>query len=218
MYLLKGWNFTRDRYIWYASYGSNTLNERFYCYLKGGQIAGNNRKFKGCRDPSLPIDESPVLFNHALYFAKRSGSWNGGGVAFVNVESSPDQRTLGKMFLIKKCQLPEILQQENNRDVIPVIDFDELLRTGSTIAWNDAWYGRLIYLGTKRSHGIVTFTHATNQNVFRSPSREYLETIIKGLRTSHSLSNQDLATYLSGLQGIAANYSQHELNEIINNA
>jgi hypothetical protein len=217
LYHLRLWSITRPKYIWYASYGSNTMNERFFCYLKGGLVPGNNRQFNGCADRSLPIDESPTVIHHRLYFAKRSRSWNDGGVAFIAVDPSPNERTLGKMFLIKRNQLPEILQQENNREESPSINFEQLLVNRSIVVWDDAWYGRLIHLGTKNGHGIVTFTHATNQTIFRAPSTEYLKTIVKGLQSSHSLSNNDLANYFEGLPGIIGNYSSYELVEIINN-
>ncbi|MBL0236650.1 MAG: hypothetical protein IPQ02_08595 [Saprospiraceae bacterium] len=36
-------------YIWYASYGSNLLEERFQCYIKGGMPKGSTKTYLGCR-------------------------------------------------------------------------------------------------------------------------------------------------------------------------
>ena len=41
-------------YVWYASFGSNILWERFACYLAGGRVAGMIKDMPGSRDPSPP--------------------------------------------------------------------------------------------------------------------------------------------------------------------
>ena len=71
--------------VWYASFGSNILSERFACYLEGGRIDGMIRDMPGSRDPSPPTewrrwDDLP----HRLFFAHSSPTWDGGGVAFVD--------------------------------------------------------------------------------------------------------------------------------------
>lgn len=71
--------------VWYASFGSNILSERFACYLEGGRIEGMIRDMPGSRDPSPPTewrrwDDLP----HRLFFAHSSPTWDGGGVAFVD--------------------------------------------------------------------------------------------------------------------------------------
>ena len=71
--------------VWYASFGSNILSERFACYLEGGRIEGMVRDMPGSRDPSPPTewrrwDDLP----HRLFFAHSSPTWDGGGVAFVD--------------------------------------------------------------------------------------------------------------------------------------
>ena len=42
--------------VWYASFGSNILSERFACYLEGGRIEGMIRDMPGSRDPSPPTE------------------------------------------------------------------------------------------------------------------------------------------------------------------
>lgn len=46
--------------VWYACYGSNMLQERFLCYIKGGQPAGANTSYNGCNDKTLPIDSEQM--------------------------------------------------------------------------------------------------------------------------------------------------------------
>jgi histone deacetylase 6 len=72
--------------VWYASFGSNIVSERFACYLEGGRIEGMIRDMPGSRDPSPPTewrrwDDLP----HRLFFAHSSPTWDGGGVAFAGV-------------------------------------------------------------------------------------------------------------------------------------
>ena len=84
--------------VWYASFGSNILSERFACYLEGGRIEGMIRDMPGSRDPSPPTewrrwDNLP----HRLFFAHSSPTWDGGGVAFVDfgedLRGSPGSQT-----------------------------------------------------------------------------------------------------------------------------
>ena len=55
--------------VWYASFGSNILSERFACYLEGGRVEGMVRDMPGSRDPSphgvAPVGRRP----HRLFFA-----------------------------------------------------------------------------------------------------------------------------------------------------
>ena len=82
--------------VWYASFGSNILSERFACYLEGGRIEGMIRDMPGSRDPSPPTewrrwDDLP----HRLFFAHSSPTWDGGGVAFVDF--GEDLRVAGSL-------------------------------------------------------------------------------------------------------------------------
>ncbi|WP_418360254.1 hypothetical protein [Sphingobacterium detergens] len=68
--------------VWYACYSSNLLQERFLCYIKGGQPAGANTSYNGCDDKKLPIDSERMYIPTELYFANVSKNWNG-GIAFI---------------------------------------------------------------------------------------------------------------------------------------
>lgn len=77
------------KYVWYASYGSNLLEERFLCYIRGGQPAGSTESEPGARDPSLPLRSIQFSMPYPLYFAKERTKWGKGGVAlFVKSEMS----------------------------------------------------------------------------------------------------------------------------------
>ena len=78
-------------YVWYASFGSNILLERFECYLRGGRIDGMVRDMPGSRDPTPPLASSFwVDVPHRLFFAHSSPTWAGGGVAFMDVDTLVD--------------------------------------------------------------------------------------------------------------------------------
>ena len=76
------------QYVWYSSYGSNMLYARFLCYLRGGRVDGMVKDMPGSRDPTPPErwtqwDDIP----YRLFFAHSSPTWDGGGVAFVDVDA-----------------------------------------------------------------------------------------------------------------------------------
>ena len=69
--------------VWYASYGSNLLYNRFLCYIQGGEIEGANKVYPGCRDRTPPIMDKQIVIPHELYFSKHSNIWENKGVAFI---------------------------------------------------------------------------------------------------------------------------------------
>lgn len=96
--------------IWYASYCSNLLAERFHCYIRGGCPKGSNKTYQGCRDKTLPIDNEEVYINSELYFAMKSSTWDNGGVGFIKVDFNPKPVTLGRMYLITKEQFIDVVK------------------------------------------------------------------------------------------------------------
>lgn len=71
-------------YVWYVSYGSNMLYERFLHYIKGGSFRGSRYR-RPCADQSLPLAVKTVEIPYDMYFGNESGSWRGGGVSFLDV-------------------------------------------------------------------------------------------------------------------------------------
>jgi hypothetical protein len=189
--------------IYYASYGSNMLESRFHCYIRGGQPEGSVKTQPGCLDHTLPTEKANITIHRELYFARESGSWQHGGVAFINPEANEHARTLGRMYLITAGQFIDIIRQENDFYGKLLIDFEKAIEQGSLIIHPTWWYGNLLYLGDKNGHPIFTFTHATHQpEAINPPGANYLRTIINGLKEAYHLSNQEIYTYLKDKPGI----------------
>lgn len=203
-------------YIWYASYGSNLNEERFLCYIKGGQAKGSSKLLTGCNDKTHPIDNDEIYICSELYFAQQSSNWDNGGVAFINSDFDEKFQTLGRKYLITTEQFIEIVKQENNYIGELSINFDLVIADGSYIFKENAWYGKIVFLGYSHDQPIFTFT---NQNqIARSsrPSENYLLTIITGLLETHTyLNNTEIVKYLISKRGITNNYSKEELDELI---
>lgn len=190
----------KDEFCWYASYGSNMLEQRFLCYITGGSHEGNSKIHKGCEDKSLPIATKPITIPHDLYFAKSSKSWNNEGVAFLNPIENKDASTLGRMYLIKKSQLIDIVQQENDLTTKPEIDFNQLEAQGRYIIDEKLWYGLMLCLGWGDNYPIFTFTHFEMIKEQNSPDPKYLATLKNGLLETYPLRETAIDLYLNERQ------------------
>ena len=204
------------KHIWYASYGSNLLEERFLCYIRGGQPVGSKKNYDGCRNKSLPIDKEEFYITSELYFAKKSDTWQNGGVAFIKTNFEPQKSTLGRMYLITPEQFIDVVKQETNSSDSLNIDFQKAITDGSLVFKEQSWYGNLIYLGTQYDYPIFTFTNKTNLTPTNRPSAQYLKTIIKGIQeTFCNFNTFDILDYLFSKEGIKDNYSRDELIDLI---
>ncbi|WP_200975235.1 hypothetical protein [Echinicola sp. 20G] len=202
-------------YIWYASYGSNLLNERFLCYICGGQPKGASRRYNGCMDKSLSIKQKGIEVPYRLYFAKKARIWNGGGVAFIHHEKEASQQTLARMYLIKKEQFLDVVMQENALTSRPRIDLDQVIDKGKQVLEEAGWYDLLLHLGEEEGAPIFTFTSRELFQPYTPPDESYLGTIIRGIKESHQLKDQAISNYLTKKEGIISNYSDAELSELI---
>jgi hypothetical protein len=203
-----------EEYVWYASYGSNLLKERFLCYITGGRPEGSLDTEPGCRDNSLPKDDRKILIPHQLFFAKEAARWGNGGVAFIG-KKSKDEETLGRMYLITKEQFVDVVSQENqNIDV--TLDLAKV-KQDKNHPFGDSWYGNVVYLGDEEGYPIFTFTANWDNEVvdYKSPSKEYLGTIIRGLLQTYGMDEMKLVNYLLDKEGIAINYNREKLSELI---
>lgn len=204
-----------NSYIWYASYGSNLLEERFLCYIQGGTPVGAEKIYMGCRDNSLPIDKEEIYIKHELYFAKKSKTWNEGGVCFIDTHSDPKVLTLGKMYLITTEQFEDVVSQENGNQTKFLLNFEQAVINGSDIFKKNSWYGNLIYLGEQRNYPIFTFTNGENIHLTNKPSYDYLLTIIKGLKETYNLQSTEIVDYLYYKRGIVNNIQKNELESLV---
>jgi hypothetical protein len=205
----------RQDYIWYASYGSNILEERFLYYIKGGQPVGATKIYLGCTDKSMPIDKEEIYINSELYFAKKSKTWDKGGVCFIKTNFDPQVQTLGRMYLITKQQFIDVVRQETENENNLAIDFEKAISDGSITFKDGSWYGNLIYLGTQNDFPIFTFTNQDNISETNKPSENYLRTIIRGIQETYNLSTTEIVDYFISKSGIKNNFSREQLTKII---
>lgn len=200
-------------YIWYASYGSNLLKDRFLCYIKGGKPKGSSRTNIGCRDNSLPKNDMQITIPFQLYFAKKAKNWLNQGVAFIGHDKVDKNPTLGRMYLISEQQFIDVISQENGNKEMPFIDFKEVQNKSSLVIFNNSWYGNIVYIGDHDSSPIFTFTSPLNieSEPLVAPSNEYLKVIISGLKEIYSYTNQEIAQYLITKPGIKNHFLEDQL-------
>jgi hypothetical protein len=147
-------------YIWYACYGSNINKERFMKYI-------NN-----CSDKTPPIEDRPFMFNHSIYFAKSSGQWDNGGVAFL--DDSCVGEAYGRIYKITRAQYEEVKSQEGPS------------------------YTKKIYLGEIDGTPVYSFTDTQINEPVRMPSHKYFTTILDGLKECYNglYSCESMVSYL----------------------
>jgi hypothetical protein len=206
-------NFTK---LWYASYGSNLLDERFSCYISGGTPRGAHRTYTGCTDTSAPMASKEIEINAELYFAKVSKTWSGGGAAFIKPELNRYVTTLGRMHLITVEQFIELVKQEIKYEGDLHIDFDKAINVGVLDLLKESWYSKLMYLGTDEEYPIFTFTNmAFLADEINQPNEHYLKIIIEGLKETYDLSPMEIEQYLGSKKGIEGTEIEKELPELI---
>ncbi len=206
-------NFTR---LWYASYGSNLLDERFSCYISGGTPRGAHRMYPGCTNTSSPIASKPIKINAELYFAKVSKTWSGGGAAFIKPQIDQNFTTLGRMHLITVEQFVELVKQEIKHEGDMTIDFNEAIEIGVLDLLKESWYSKLMYLGTDEDYPIFTFTNMDFlKDEINPPNEHYLKIIIEGLKETYKLSATEIERYLRVKRGILGTEIETQLPELI---
>ncbi|OIJ22502.1 hypothetical protein BKP45_05185 [Anaerobacillus alkalidiazotrophicus] len=206
----------QEKYVWYASYGSNLSRDRFLCYIKGGQPKGSEKIEVGCLDKSLPIKEETYIINHPLYFAKESIRWQNQGVAFIGLTKAEKYKTFSRKYLITLEQFLDVVKQENNGATFS-IELDEVMQSGSK-TFRESWYGTILYLGDN-DEGIPIFTFTSDWDLdvsFNKPSNEYLSMIIEGLKKNVLLSDIEIVNYLSTKQGIEGFYNKVDIEKLMN--
>lgn len=202
--------------VWYACYGSNMLEERFLCYIKGGQPKGATTNYIGCSDKTLPTESEEFYICSELYFAKQSINWDNGGIAFIRTHFEPQASTMARMYLINKGQFVDIARQETKTEAELVLDFDSSVKEGFSIFKRPSWYGNLIYLGDQYNYPIFTLTNEIDLQPLTKPSENYLRTIIKGIREAHNFDDKTILEYLNKKKGVVGNYTDKELSSLFN--
>lgn len=189
-------------HIWYVSYGSNMHTDRLACYIQGGQPAGANRTYSGCRDTTPPLRSRGTMLQGSIYFATHSPVWNGGR-ALYDPELSGS--AAARAWLVTPGQFADIAAQEMYREPGEDLDLIEVLRTGRASV-GPGRYETLLYAGDIDGYPQITFTadhgHADVDPV--APSAAYLAMLAGGLQQAHDWSRHDAATYLAALPGIGS--------------
>ncbi|MES2616685.1 MAG: hypothetical protein V4613_02340 [Bacteroidota bacterium] len=201
--------------VWYACYGSNILEERFLCYIKGGQPKGAKTIYEGCSDKTLPAENEDCYISSELYFSKASSNWDNGGIAFIRTVFEPQASTIGRMYLITKGQLIDIARQETNTKTELTIDFDKAISDCSFIFKRPSWYGNILYLGEQHGYPVFTLTNENDLQPFTKPSTNYIKTISEGIKEAHNFDDRTILEYLRAKGGIYGNYDDQELENII---
>ena len=144
----------KSNYVWYVSYGSNILFERFNIYLTGNNTSRFklSNHVKTITDP--PLDYRFIEIPYELYFAKKAARWENKGVAFI--DPSAPGITYGKAYLITKEQFDSVMKQEG------------------------AWYSNKIVLDDIDGIKAMTFTSHERYD-YVEPSKTYLNVIKEGL-------------------------------------
>lgn len=162
----------KNNLVYYVSYGSNMLEERFLIYIKGGVCKFNGKNYDGCKNKNNPIDSKPIMIPYNMYFSKQSSSWNNSSICFLDY--SKEGSAYGRAYLITKEQFKEIKKQEGK------------------------WYEKEINLGFINGYEAITFTNERNlehMNI-NSIGKEYLNVIKLGLKESFNLSNLEINDYI----------------------
>ena len=113
------------------------------------------RYINNCSDRTPPVEDRPFLFDHNIYFAKTAHNWQNGGKAFL--DDSSDGLAYGRIYKITKVQFEELKRQEG------------------------ADYTKKLDLGSIDGIPVYSFTDVQKNLPLHTPSREYFETILKGL-------------------------------------
>jgi hypothetical protein len=200
--------------VWYASYGSNLMEERFLAYIHGGIVPGSDRPEIGCRDKSSPKRNERIDIPYPLYFSKDRTKWGRGGVGFIGTDISEAERTIGRMYLITEEQFFDVVSQENNGMDVGV-NLAEIEKNGF-VDIHDGWYNRIIFLGKKNGAPIFTFSSNKSMNsiMFTKPSAAYLSVIAKGLMEL-GLSQEEVVEYFMDKKGIKGNFLKNSLRDYL---
>jgi hypothetical protein len=102
--------------IWYTSYGSNLLAERFHTYLTGSDASSPFGANPAAPSTELPAEDRWLRLEHALYFAGVSERWTG-SAAFVSLEVGSGE-SIAHAYLIEEQQFAHLVEVENAVDDI----------------------------------------------------------------------------------------------------
>ena len=163
-------------HVWYVSYGSNMLEERFMRYIKGGSYEGSAYR-EPCKDMSPPAAVKTLEIPFDMYFGNLS-SW-GGGVSFL--DTTKKGKSLGVAYLITREQFEHVSCEEN----------------GGRCPGEGEWYEDIIDLEPIDGIEVKTITN-NDLRPYNEPSQRYLDTLFEGIKENWpEMSDNDIWSYLA---------------------
>jgi len=152
--------------VWYVSYGSNMLYERFLCYIRGGFFRNSVKNHKECVDETLPKAKMTYSIPYDMYYGNESRSWDGRGVSFL--DTTKPGKAYGVAYLITRTQFKHLWRQEN----------------GGSTPQPESWYGCDKKLGTYHNIPVRTVTNCgvVGKN---EASALYKQILREGLRENY---------------------------------
>ncbi len=199
--------------VWYACYGSNCSPQRFRAYLEGGSPPGGTHVHRGARDASLPVDDGPITFPHAVCFRGHSVGW-GGSPAFLE-HGLADSGALGRRYLITREQFEDILAQENRLDTSLPVDAHRPVGDRQLVA--NRPYGQVLTLPPVDRYPVLTFTSPEPPELREPgpPSAAYLGTIVRGLVEVQPLDADQIASRLLEASGVVPSWDHASIAGLI---
>ena len=184
--------------LWYAAYGSNLARDRFLAYLSGGRPHGATRTYPGARDPRPPTDDRPLMLPGRIFFAWESPTW-GGGIAFY--DSDGEGTVYARAYRITAEQFADLAAQEMRRDPGAELDLSHVLARHRH-SYGPGRYETLHLVGELDDLPVLTFTAPADHTLpTNPPAPAYVETIVRGLRECHGLTEKQARSYLMAADG-----------------
>lgn len=185
--------------LWYVSYGSNLLRERFFSYLTGSDESSEFGAHPPAPSTALPAGERWLWIDYPLYFAGVSRRWTGAS-AFVSTTADAANRSVAHGYLLDGVQFAHLAAVEN---VVASIDVGgtETLAIGQ---WSQlavdregesfrGKYDALLRLPDIDGRPAFTLTSSIAREP-GEPSSRYLSTIRRGLLSAPE--DLEVDTYL----------------------
>jgi len=183
--------------VWYVSYGSNLLRERFDYYINGGHLKDYNIRHRGCPDKTPPRDDIALHIPGELYFASHIDHWQGFTAAFIDPERT-DKTVKARGYLITLEQFEHVLAQECNTMSLISVDLKALQKEGQlVIGKGEHFFNRLVCLGEHEGRSLITFTTVGEHMTRGEPSQAYANVVMQGLSQSHGLTRQEALEYIA---------------------
>jgi hypothetical protein len=147
-----------------------------------------------------------------LSFAWESPTW-GGGIAFFS--PSPAGTVRATAYLVTARQFSDVFAQEMWREPGVDLDLGPLLASGRH-AVGPGRYETLYVAGALEDRPVLTFSCPDAGALgLRPPAAAYLATMVRGLRGTHDLSDEETVEYLLAADGIADAWDRDSLTDLV---